>query len=308
MDYNKAINTVIMRRQRALDAAAALKARLIEENTQFYENEKMLRLAQIALAKGEQADVDGILAARRSILARLNLTEADLQPPPECDLCGDSGLYEGKPCRCALKTMTQQEATFNDLPLHSLAQASLAVYDEKNRAAMTKIYDVADKLINSFPDNNRRNIIFMGKSGSGKTFLAGCIAGALLKKGYGVVSMTAFGFVNTMLKYHTTFNEEKMKYLSPVLESDLLIIDDLGSESMLKNVTVEYLYLVLNERMTKRKHTLITTNLNPDSITQRYGERICSRLFEKRVSLVLPFVDEDLRDALVRKSPAPKKG
>lgn len=301
MDYNRAINAVVMRRQSRLDAAAALKDKLIDTDPQFYENERRMRLGQIALARGERVDVDGLMQARERILAAHGLSPADLAPPPECELCNDTGLYEGKPCRCAVKTATEGQSSFNDLELHSLADVQLNLYDEKSKTLIRKVYDNADRFIETFPKNAVRNVVMIGTPGSGKTFLAGCIAGALLKKGFSVVSMTAFGFVNSMLNYHTTFNEQKMAYLSPLLDCDLLVIDDLGTESMLKNVTVEYLYLVLNERMTKNKHTMITTNLSLAQISLRYGERISSRLFDKKSAFVMAFPDEDLRNSHKKK-------
>ena len=122
-----------------------------------------------------------------------------------------------------------------------------------------------------------------------------------MQKGYTAAIMTAFGFVENMRAYHTTFDDSKESYLSPVLDCDLLVIDDLGTESILKNITLEYLYLVLNERMISGKHTLVTTNLTPNDLASRYGERTASRLFDKRVAYAVPFPDEDLRDAIKRK-------
>ena len=57
-----------------------------------------------------------------------------------------------------------------------------------------------------------------------------------------------------------------------------LVIDDLGSENILKNVTENYLYNLLNERMTSGKLTFVSTNCGLDDLRERYGERIFSRL------------------------------
>ena len=135
----------------------------------------------------------------------------------------------------------------------------------------------------------------MGKCGSGKTFLASCIASALSKNGFSVIMLSSFAFVNRMLKYHTTFDEDKLAYLEPLIDCDLLIIDDLGSENIFKNVTVEYLFHVVNERMNAGKHTVFTTNLDDDMIRTRYGERTYSRLFGSRQSAGFALSDKDLR-------------
>ena len=73
------------------------------------------------------------------------------------------------------------------------------------------------------------------------------------------------------------------------------MIDDLGTEPMLKNVTVEYLLLVIEERQTKGRATLVTTNLDTDGILLRYGERIYSRLSHKQRSKIIEMNGKDLR-------------
>ena len=73
------------------------------------------------------------------------------------------------------------------------------------------------------------------------------------------------------------------------------MIDDLGTEPVLKNVTLEYLYLILNERLTSNKATVITTNLDLNGIINRYGERIYSRITNKSNTFVCRFTGADLR-------------
>lgn len=75
----------------------------------------------------------------------------------------------------------------------------------------------------------------------------------------------------------------------------MLVIDDLGTEPMLKNVTVEYLLLVLEERQTRGRATVITTNLTGENILNRYGERIYSRLSHKQYSMMIEMKGNDLR-------------
>ena len=76
-------------------------------------------------------------------------------------------------------------------------------------------------------------------------------------------------------------------------QPDLLYIDDLGVEPILNNVTVTYLYALLVDRMDKK--TIITTNLDVMKMEERYGERILSRLLDKRKGAMMTFEGEDLR-------------
>ena len=83
--------------------------------------------------------------------------------------------------------------------------------------------------------------------------------------------------------------------LDSLLDPDLLIIDDLGTEPVLRNVTKEYLLAVIQERMLKHKATLISTNLSPEQIFDRYGERLFSRITHKGKSLLINIEGNDLR-------------
>ena len=71
---------------------------------------------------------------------------------------------------------------------------------------------------------------------------------------------------------------EKEQKIADINDNDVLVIDDLGSENILKNVTENYLDNLLNERMTSGKLTFVSTNCGLDDLRDRYGERIFSRL------------------------------
>lgn len=149
-----------------------------------------------------------------------------------------------------------------------------------------------------FPDTKKRIFTLMGKSGTGKTFLASCAASAVLKKGCSVVFVTAFRFVSDACRYHTTFDDTRDGFLRPYLDCDLMIIDDLGTEAVYKNITLEYLYLVINERQLEGKHSIFTTNLHVDALRARYGERISSRLMDKKTCYATEFDGGDIRSVM----------
>ena len=88
----------------------------------------------------------------------------------------------------------------------------------------------------------------MGPTGTGKTCVLSAIGNELITKGYSVKFISAFDFNNLMLKYHTAPLDERSLYLDEVIEPDFLIIDDLGTENILKNVTCEYLLNMLSTR------------------------------------------------------------
>ena len=140
-----------------------------------------------------------------------------------------------------------------------------------------------------------KNIIISGASGVGKSFLLECMLSELIKQKKYVLYTTAFTMSQNLLKYHTTFDTSKESILSPYLECDVLIIDDLGSGPIFKNVSEEYLYLILNQRLFEQKSVIISTNLTLSEIQDRYGERILSRLVSKNVSKLFKIENSDLR-------------
>ena len=97
------------------------------------------------------------------------------------------------------------------------------------------------------------------------------------------------------MKYHCAKLEEKDEILNNYINCDILCIDDLGTENILKNVTCEYLFLIINERLIRNKATIITTNLNLTQIIDVYDERIYSRLKDKQSSIVVNLTGDDIR-------------
>ena len=106
--------------------------------------------------------------------------------------------------------------------------------------------------------------------------------------------LNSFELNNIFTKIHTSPLEDKPFYYSVILDCDLIIIDDLGTEPIYNKVTKEYLYLLLNERIKRKKPFIITTNLSPQNIIDRYEERIFSRIFTDNTRCI-EFPDQDLR-------------
>ena len=232
---------------------------------------------------------------RKAILYALNMDEDDFVPHYTCKKCNDSGIAGGKYCKCL--NLEVNKLLTKDLGLdidksHTFKNANKLILAENN---LTKTYEKLTAWVDKFPESKYKTLTFIGAAGSGKTYLTECIANALIAKQVVVNFVTAFNLNHIMLKYHTTFDDTKDNILEPFLSCEVLIIDDLGTEPVLKNVTKEYLYLILNERIITGKNTIITTNLSPDGLIDRYEERIFSRLFNKQNSLKLNFTGGDLR-------------
>ncbi|MDR1094509.1 MAG: ATP-binding protein [Clostridiales bacterium] len=146
-----------------------------------------------------------------------------------------------------------------------------------------------------FPNAQYRNVFITGSVGSGKSHLISCMANEVLKKSETVQFLTSFAFGNQMLKANFAPIDERESLISPLLETDLLILDDLGAEPVLNNITIEYLYLVLNERLIIGKNTVLTTNLSPADFLARYGSRVFSRAMDKKSTYIAYMDGPDLR-------------
>lgn len=232
-------------------------------------------------------------------LAKHGYKESDMEYTPSCHICGDTGNAGGKLCRCirdeyitALKEICdiEQRAPF------TFENADFdGIKDDKQREMLKKFYDYAKAYSAKLPNVKAKTNVFFGAVGTGKTCLASAIARDAVERGKSVKFVSAYEFNTAMLGAHTSPLVERSARLHDYLTADLVVIDDLGTEPILKNVTEPYLLLVLEERLNRGLCTLITTNLSPARILDRYGERIYSRLASKDSSRIFEIGGKDLR-------------
>lgn len=289
MNYSSAALLIAAERRQKVAAADAAYRKAMLAHPELEEAEKRLRKAIIT-----GIDYAVLKEARDKLIVKLGYPPDIFDPKPSCASCGDTGYTGGRFCTC-VKQKAAQDTSGENPPPHTFTHADMSVFGKTTAEDSVKSYEVMRKFCEKFPETKNRNILIMGSPGTGKTYLAACVANELLDKGYGAVFVSAFRFNDLCLKYHTSFDGSKGDYLNALTACDLLIIDDLGSESLLKNVTLEYLFTVIDERMRKNRHTLITTNLSPASLEARYSERTASRLFSERFCLPIVMSGGDIR-------------
>ena len=130
--------------------------------------------------------------------------------------------------------------------------------------------------------------------GTGKTYLASSIVGELNKRKVLTVFLTSNELNSIFLKMHRQEIDRELVF-DILTACDLLVIDDLGTEPLYNNVTAEYLLSIISERLDKKKHFIITTNLTKSEILNRYSERFLSRISDKKQTAIIPFNGKDLR-------------
>lgn len=235
---------------------------------------------------------------QEQVLNSLKLTKQDLYPKYMCINCHDTGRRAGKLCDCYKKEL------YNQLLKNSGAKTELASFTQFNenivsnpdqKQQLLKMKAKFEAWVKEYPNTKNHTFLFCGKTGVGKTFMTECIAEAMINKGYLVSFISSFGMNNNFLKYHTTFDDNKQSYYDMLTEPELLVIDDLGTEPILKNVTINYLCALLNDRFNAKKATIITTNLTLEQLLDRYGNRIFSRIVNKADSELFKIEGDDLR-------------
>ncbi len=216
-----------------------------------------------------------------------------LKPDYRCKECGDTGKTEdGKRCRCFYKTAFEITLASLGIEKKDTAKFEDSKYPDKNN--LGKIYEKLKAYCDKF-GRGSKNIVFSGNVGTGKSRATECIVSELIGKGFNVVFLSAMELNAVLLKYHTAPIEEKGLYLEILTDCDLLAIDDLGTEPPLKNVTLEYLLLIISERELKDMPFIITTNLSPEQLLEKYGDRIFSRINDKKKGVHIKIDGDDLR-------------
>lgn len=229
----------------------------------------------------------------REFLAKNNISIKKITPQYTCKTCEDKGILDGKMCKCLSdeinKRLSNQNSTYN--AFHTFKMINPNKMNENSNRIFKEMFDWC----NNFP-SDIININLFGSVGTGKTFLLECITSKLRERGFNVVFVTAFAFNEECRKYH--FSQPNI--MDSFINCDALIIDDLGTEPMLRNITTEYFYNIINLRQTNHKSTLISTNLNPilepTRLVERYSERTISRLTNKQLSKSYFFSGLDKRN------------
>ena len=244
-----------------------------------------------------------ILALRQEIKVRLialGLPEDYLEIRYGCHDCDDTGwLDDYRRLSCTCRAKREAELLMEDAGLkrewRGFEEFDAGIYpNEAQRKQAVSARELCEAYADRFPKTVKPNLLLMGESGLGKTFLLEAIAERVSARRLPALSVSAFRMLEAMRAYHFGVAGEDVAFRRMV-DCDLLLIDDLGTEPMLNNITVEYLFTLLSERGAARRHTVIATNLLPGDLMARYGERVMSRLLDKGLSTAIRLTGADLR-------------
>lgn len=204
-----------------------------------------------------------------------------------CPDCQDTGYIGQEKCHCfrqAVIDLLYTQSNIRDiLEEENFDHFSFRYYSDtavspttglSSLVTMKKLVAESMDFIRNF-DTDFQNFFFYGDTGVGKTFLSHCIAQELLDTAHCVMYFSAFDLFDLLAD--SKFSREKNEGAEFILDSDLLIIDDLGTE-LTNSFVSSQLFLCINERIMRRKSTIISTNLKLENFSDTYSERTFSRI------------------------------
>ncbi len=291
--------------QARLQEAYGKLPRLREIDSQL--RRSMVLAAQAAFVNGKSSmeqvrQANQALQQERSALIAAHFPAGYLIETPICPHCDGEGYVGSTMCSC-LKELCRQEQMkelsllnknnedFGLFRLDYYSDRADPNYGASPRAIMKRNFDICRKYADSFTLDSG-NLLFVGNTGLGKTFLSACIARAAADKGHSVSYESAPHLMRTLEKDRFDADEQTAQAVKKITSCDLLIIDDLGTE-LPGNFVTAALYALVNDRLLANRPMVISTNLNIDEIARRYSPQIVSRLqgsFQR-----LTFVGEDIR-------------
>ncbi len=250
---------------------------------------------------------------RFSIMEFVAENHIDLpEEAPLCKRCNDTMFKSGQPCTCLRKAYAAEQKkelaktikifdqTFDSFDLELFSRNTmlhgLSAYEN-----MSGMYDFCADYAQSFCAKSP-NLLFTGYTGTGKTFLSTCIAGAVCEKGIWVEAESAVRLFAALEAEQFGRDEPSGRLNSSrgskrFFSSSLLLLDDLGTEFLTPFVQTA-LYDLINTRLQNGVKTIINTNLTADDLQKRYLPQTVSRLTGEYD--MLTFFGDDLRQ--VKKS------
>lgn len=243
-------------------------------------------------------DVEKLKKEKLELLKKINVSEDFLLPHYDCNICKDTGyVFENEKttmCNCLkqkIYNIEYNQKNINNIDNQTFDNFNINLFsdkvDEKKyntsispRENISDIKKSANDFILNFEKPDTKNLIFSGGTGLGKTFLSNCIVNELLKQGKTVMYQTAPVMLENLISDLFSKPENQTGISNNLLTVDLLVIDDLGTETM-NSMKFTELYKIINTRLLnqngKSLKTIISTNLDLKGLFNTYDERLVSR-------------------------------
>lgn len=325
--YREILKKRDIKRQRKIDEAIIKKKKIYKDYPELEEIEKEINMLALNITRSIVASdeitrqvekenmkikLDKLEDKKHKMLKKIGITQNDLEPDFDCKMCNDTGMITKDNitsyCNCfnqevlnytyrqsnILKLDDENFKTFDNCYYSSKPNKEKYGIEKSPLENIEIIKSIAIEFCKNIKSEKQKNLLFTGNTGLGKTFISNCIAKEVIDKGLNVVYQTSPILMDQILDYKFSYDKtesQKEKY-NKIFNVDLLIIDDLGTETMNNNKFTE-LFNIINTRLLNNKKMVISTNLSLNDLYNRYDERILSRLIGNFT--ICKFVGEDIR-------------
>ena len=271
-------------------------------------SEMRSRLRGFSKNESAPGEIAALKERKSELLRGAGYPEDYLDPIYTCKKCFDYGEVDGAVCDCVkeirIKELYKRSNLSNIFEKENFGTFDESLYKDEPFEGykhtpfenIKSIRKKAEGYVQSF-DEKHGNLLIYGSPGLGKTFITNCIAKALLDSGHTVLYLSANEFFNDVIaEYIINKNREGAvcDIYNYIYDSDLLIIDDLGTEGK-NSFFASQLFEVINKRMISQKSVIITTNYSMRDIENFYSERVASRISDQYE--FYPLYGDDIRDA-----------
>lgn len=215
----------------------------------------------------------GICHCRKEYRLRLPGRETPVVVPSMCRCQSEQREREERERQLRRDRQVVHELFAYSLTDERFQQSTFAAFESNGENE--KALRIARRYVENFERMYAANtgLLLYGPPGTGKTYLAACIANALMDKGIPVL-------VTSIVKLTAGFSDELQPILRKMKSARLLVLDDFGAERN-SDFKVEQLFDVIDTRYNSQKPMIITTNLaldniknDPDMRRQRVNDRI----------------------------------
>jgi len=249
--------------------------------------EMLLEMAVNRGAPPDRSGLDAMEKEKREYLAQSGITPDYARVIPFCGKCDDTGFKDGEPCICYRELILP--GLVKESGLDRYPNARFSVYKDDYYSIPEKIRMIrtaVEAYVRGFPAQSD-NLLFWGDPGTGKTFMAACLAREVVNRYVPVLMLTVSSLLDIMNSYRTLTlsfspDEERLTMVRAqrelIFHGGLLVIDELGVEAPGPN-TVPDLLQILGTRHQMNLPTVITTNLSLPDLQKKYDNRLYSRLF-----------------------------
>lgn len=264
------------------------------------------------------SEIAGLVQERARLLEAGGYPKDFLSPEYSCSRCKDTGIITmdaGLDDICSCYRQQLVEIIYTQSGMKLAAVEGFKSFDESYypdivddgvygikkspRRQIAGILESCKRFVDNFTSLDEKNMLFCGPTGVGKTWMTACIAAELMARGVTVLYQSAPSLYNIIYEYRYKASREEAfesTVYSNILNVELLIIDDLGTESPTAARYAELLTILDTRSANNGKKpckTIISTNIDLKKLFEYYDERIVSRLiggFD-----IYKFVGDDIR-------------